>query len=365
MPRKAPEETVSCHGALAHDVAMKHSFVLGVDFGGTTIKVGLVDASGRVVRRRTVTSLEAGTPRRFVETVSAVADALVRSVGAARSALRGVGIGAPGVVDARRGIVRALVNIHGWHDVPLARRFEQHLRRPCLIENDANLFALGEWRFGAGRGSRQLVGLTLGTGVGGGLVFDGCVYRGTSGAAGELGHMAITRSGRRCGCGRQGCLEAHIGTAAVLSYGRRALRQGAEPLGRLVREAQGRLSPALISQAARQGDRYARHIWHIVGEALGAGLANVINLLNPDRIVIGGGVSKAWSLFHPSLIATVRSQAMKIPARAVSIRPAQLGDRAGIVGAAVLVWSEIGYANFAVSGLQMPRRILPPAKGDA
>lgn len=339
---------------------MRRPWVIGIDFGGTVIKIGLAGPAGRVVRQQALASREAARPPQFVEMVGVVAERMLRQVGAAPASLRGIGIGVPGLVDARRGIVRTLVNVPGWRDVPLARRIERRVRRPCLIENDANLFALGEWTCGAGRGARHLVGVTLGTGVGGGLVLDGRVHRGASGAAGELGHMAITRSrpaiagrhflasgegagsvaGRRCGCGRRGCLEAHIGTAAMLSYGRRAVRQGAEPLGRLVRSAGGRLTPALISQAARQGDRHARRIWEFVGSALGAGLANVVNLLNPDRIIIGGGFSNAWSLFYPRLIATVRAEALSVSAAAVAIRRARLGNRAGIVGAAVLVWNE-------------------------
>ncbi|MBI3084011.1 MAG: ROK family protein [Candidatus Omnitrophica bacterium] len=317
-------------------------WTVGVDFGGTNVKVGLVSRTGRVARARVLPSKKLSEPSAFVEGVSATVTSLARAVGIAPSQLRGVCVGAAGPVDAERGLVHFLVNVPGWREVPLAERLQRRLRCRCLVENDVNLFALGEWRFGAGQRARQLVCLTLGTGVGGGLLFDGELYRGASGAAGELGHMAIDPRGRRCGCGARGCLEAQVGTAAILSLGRRAIRRGAGPLRTLARQANGRLTPALIAQAARQGDPAAREIWMEVGRSLGVGLANVINLLNPDRVVIGGGVSKAWGLFSPTLIETVRAQAMGISAGAARIVRARLGDRAGIVGAAVLVWQETG-----------------------
>ena len=230
----------------------------------------------------------------------------------------------------------------GWRDVPLRRWLERRLRCRCVVDNDANLYALGEWRFGSGRGARLLVCVTLGTGVGSGLVFDGRLHHGSSGSAGEIGHMVIDPSGPRCGCGKHGCLEAHVGTAAILAMGARAMRHGAEPLRTCAREAGGRLTPALISQAARQGDAAAKRLWSEVGRSLGMGLANVVNLLNPDRVVIGGGVANAWPYFAPTLLRTVRQEAMDVPARAVRIARARLGEHAGIVGAAVLVWDETG-----------------------
>ncbi len=315
-------------------------WTVGIDFGGTNVKVGLVSSTGRVVRSRVLSSQDVGRPSRFVEGVGRSVESLTQTVGLAPSQLRGVGIGAPGPVDAARGLIHFLVNVPGWREVPLAQQLQRRLRCQCLIDNDVNLVTLGEWRFGAGRGAKQLVCLTLGTGVGGGLVIDGKLYRGAAGAAGEIGHMVIDPHGRRCACGSRGCLEAQVGTAAVLEQGRRAIRRGAGPLRRLAHEAQGRLTPALVSQAARSGDAAARKIWTDLGRSLGVGLANVVNLLNPDRIVIGGGLSNAWGLFYPTLVETVLAQAMDVSARSVRIVRAQLGDHAGVVGAAVLVWQQ-------------------------
>ena len=306
-------------------------WTVGVDFGGTNIKVGLVRADGRVVRTQLLSSKGIRRPASFTEGVSGVVESLAQSVGVRASQLCGVGVGAPGPVDTARGVVHSMVNVSGWREVPLGRQLERRLRCRCVVDNDVNLVALGEWRFGAGRNARYLVCLTLGTGVGGGLLFEGALYRGASGAAGELGHMVIDPTGPRCGCGARGCLEAHVGTAAILSLGRRAIRQGARPL-----------TPELIAHAAQHGNARARRVWVEVGRRLGIGLANLVNLLNPDRIIIGGGVANAWRFFYPTMMATMRSQAMDVPGRAVRVVRARLGNHAGIVGAAVLVWNETG-----------------------
>jgi glucokinase len=171
--------------------------------------------------------------------------------------------------------------------------------------------------------------LTLGTGIGGGLIVHGRLDRGASGSAGEIGHMTIVPDGRRCACGSRGCLETLIGSSAVVREGRAALRRGSS-----------RLTPELLSRAARAGDRAARQVWVRFGEWLGIGVANLVNLLNPDRVVIGGGIARAWPLFYPSLARTVRARAMEVPARAARIVRGQLGDQAGIIGGAVLVWQQ-------------------------
>ena len=302
---------------------------MGVDFGGTNIQVGCVTATGRVARQLVLATRDHATPARFVDGLHAAIRQLTRPEGARRTRLRGVGVGAPGLIDGSRGIIHRLVNVPGgWRGVPLARLLERRLGCPCAVENDVNVIALGEWRYGAGRGTRHSVYVTLGTGVGGGLVIDGALVRGASGSAGEIGHTTVDPEGPRCPCGSRGCLEALVGTAAILRRARQAMPH------------RGRLSPEALSQAARGGDRAARRIWRDVGVSLGIGLSNVINLLNPERIVLGGGVANAWPWFGPSLRATVRRRAFAVPRRACRIVRASLGERAGIIGGAVLVWDK-------------------------
>ncbi len=315
---------------------MRH-WTVGVDFGGTNIKCGLVSDRGRVAHLVSLPTHTCAHPRAFIAGVGRTVERLARDAGVRTASLRGVGVGAPGLIDCRRGVVHSLVNVSGWRDVPLAALLSRRLGVRVAVDNDVNLVALGEWRFGAGRGARDLVCITLGTGVGGGLVIDGALYRGISGAAGELGHMVIDARGPRCHCGRRGCLEALVGTAAILRLGRRAMADS-PALRALVREAHGRLMPRLIGRAARAGDPAARRVWVEIGRRLGIGLANLVNALNPERVVIGGGVSNNWTSFSPTLIKTLRAEAMDVPGSAVRVVRTALGDRAGIIGAAVLVW---------------------------
>ena len=307
----------------------RQRWAVGIDFGGTNIKCGLVDRRGRVVRSFVLSSKRFGRPAAFVEGIHRAVEQLAASAGLTLARLAGVGIGVPGLVDARRGIVHMLVNVPGWREVPLAHRLRARVQRPVFIENDANLVTLGEWCCGAGRGARALIGLTLGTGVGGGLVLNGSLYRGVSGAAGELGHTVLDLRGPRCACGARGCLEAHVQAAAIIRMARAANVA-----------CRGRLTPERLADLARRGNRQACAVWQQVGYLLGRGLAGVVNLLNPDRIVIGGGVANAWPLFAQALQRTIRAEAMPVSARSVRVVRAQLGEQAGIIGAAVLVWDK-------------------------
>ncbi|MBI4323070.1 MAG: ROK family protein [Candidatus Omnitrophica bacterium] len=317
---------------------MSRSVTVGVDFGGTNIKVGCVTPRGRVVRRLVLPTRAHTTPETFLDGVEGAIARLCAALTIRRSQVRGVGVGVAGLVDGSRGVIYRLVNVPGgWEGVALRRLLERRLRCPCAIENDVNAVALGEWRFGAGRGTRHSVYVTLGTGVGGGLVVDGKLVRGIAGTAGEIGHTGVRLNGPRCACGRRGCLEAFVGTAGIVRRARQAIRAGNRPLERLAARHGGRLSPELVSRAARAGDRAAREIWQEVGCYLGAALANVVNLLSPERIVIGGGVAGAWPWFRGRLRATVRELAFAVPARACQIVRAQLGDDAGIIGGAMLV----------------------------
>ena len=322
----------------------RREWTVGVDFGATNIKVGLVSRQGKVVANLILLTREHVTPAAFVDGVHQAIERLASRVGARRAQVRGVGVGAPGLIDARRGIVHQLVNVRGgWRGVPLRRVLERRLRVPCAVDNDVNVVALGEWKFGAGKGTRHSVYLTLGTGVGGGLVMNGQLVRGASGSAGEIGHMVIRPNGPRCACGNRGCLESMVGTAAILRKARRAIRARRRGiLARLATREQGRLTPALVSRAARAGDQAARRIWQELGEDLGLALANLVNLLSPQRIVIGGGMARAWPYFAPRLMATIRELAFEVPANACRIVRATLLDHAGIVGGAVLVWEQYG-----------------------
>ena len=299
----------------------KRQFAVGVDFGATRIKMGLVNNRGKVLARKVVPTLKDISPAEFVRTVKNEITELLSDSFKCRDCV-GIGIGAPGLVDSQRGIVQYLVNIKGWENVPIAQALERRIRLPVKVDNDANVMTLGELVYGAGRGCKNLVCLTLGTGVGGGIIIGGELYRGATHAAGEIGHVAIEQDGRPCACGGMGCVEAYVGNRRIIALGKGKFS-----------------SPKQISDAARRGDRFALSIWEQVGTHLGTALASVVNLLNPEKIVIGGGVANAGGLLLDIVRKTVKKRAMKGPAGSVKIVKAQLGDNAGIVGGAVLAFS--------------------------
>lgn len=306
---------------------------LGVDIGGTSVKTGLVDARGRIVAHRTVPTPSRVTPRQMVALVAQIVAPWRR-----RSGWRvgGVGVGVPGLVDVERGLVHTLVNIRGWRRVPLRRLMQVALRMPAVVDNDVNLMALAEARHGAGRGAQALVCVAMGTGVGGGLVLEGRLFRGATSSAGEIGHVPIRPDGPRCRCGGRGCLEAYVGNRRIVARAGALMRQRRAASRRGMAPA-----PEALSRAADRGDRLAQAVWRAVAQDLGVALVGVVNFLNPDRIVIGGGVAQAGRWLWKPLRRLVRERAMAVPARAVRIVPAALGPSAGVVGAATLVREEM------------------------
>jgi len=315
---------------------------VGIDFGGTNIKLGLVSFEGRVLASDVLPTQAFLNPQALIDGLHARTMALAAGLGVRRpTRFAGAGIGAPGLIDVRRGVVHQLVNVPGrWREVPLGPRLGARLGCRCVVDNDANVVALGEWRFGAGRGARDGVYVTLGTGVGGGLVVNDRLVRGASGSAGEIGHTIVRAGGAACACGGRGCLEAYLGTTALVRTAARLARSGRSPaLARFVRHGDA-LSPSLISRAAAAGDPAARRVWQEFGRLLGLGLSSLVNALNPERIVIGGGIAKAWPWFIADTREALAEQAFAVSARAARIVRAALGSHAGIIGGAALVWEQ-------------------------
>ncbi|MGI8550577.1 MAG: ROK family protein [Dehalococcoidia bacterium] len=261
----------------------------------------------------------------------------VRSANVTIEDLNGLGVAAPGPVDWQTGHVLEPPNLPGWGDVPLGSILSEQLGLPVVLENDANAAALGEYVSGAGRGAKALIYITISTGIGGGLVFDGRLYRGVSGAAGEVGHMIIRPEGPLCGCGRHGCLEALSSGSAIGREGATALANGRAPLLRRQIDDSGQpVSALLVARAAGEGDEDAQQILHEAGVSLGIGLGNLVNLLNPDRIVIGGGAAHIGAPLLEPAEAVMRRNAFPGAAARVSLRSAEL-EYAAIHGVASLV----------------------------
>ncbi len=314
---------------------MAGKIAVGVDIGGTNMRSALVDENGEIMERRSIPS-GAGKGIDYVMTNLAM---LIEETISGKS-IAGIGIGIPGIIDSDKGILTQAPNISNVDDYPIRDVLAEKMGGgiPVFIENDANCAAVGEWWVGAGRSVDSLVIITLGTGVGGGIMLKGELWPGADGMAGEIGHITIFPDGAKCNCGNFGCLESYASASAI----RRMVKEGLNDnkletiLRKKSREVSGEKLPEIVMEAAVEGDKFALWIWDEVGKALGIGIANVVNLLNVEMVVIGGGLSNAWELFIDRSMTEARKRGLRAPMRRVEIKRTVLGDDAGIIGAAYL-----------------------------
>lgn len=318
----------------------KQRYILGVDLGGTNIVVGAMpeDGSGSCAVRSVPTRADQGAEAvvdRIVQLIEMVmADTRAEKPGVSRDAFMGVGIGAPGPLDRERGLVIVAPNL-GWHDFPLRDRISSRVGLPATLDNDANCATVGEWWQGAAKGARHVIGMTIGTGIGGGLILDGKLFHGASDVAGEIGHTTIDSTGRRCKCGNYGCLEAYASGTAIAVRAREALER--DESGSILPELAGGdrdlITSATVYEAAQRGDPLARELVQETARFLGAGIANLLNIFNPDVVVIAGGVTHAGALLFDPLRVEVRRRAFRPAVDAARIVPGTLPGTAGVVGA--------------------------------
>lgn len=316
----------------------RQRFIIGVDLGGTNIVVGAMSESGdrQIGFRSEPTMAEQGVEsvvQRMASMVDETIEMVIREAGVTRKAIAGVGIGAPGPLNREKGIVVVAPNL-GWRDYPLRDEISKRVGLPATLDNDANCATLGEWWQGAARGARHVVGLTIGTGIGGGIIIDGRLHHGASDVAGEIGHTTIDVNGRYCRCGNYGCLEAYASGPAIAQRAREALeRDEISSLPSLVDGDVSRLTAADVYDAAKQGDALAREIVRDTATFLGSGIANLLNVFNPDVVVIAGGVTQAGEPLFDPLRAEVRRRAFRPAVEACRIVPGELPGTAGVVGA--------------------------------
>lgn len=308
---------------------------IGIDIGGTHIKLGLVDERGKILARE---SFCTNSVRGRTRTLDALAGRIFDLKRCARkNRFVGVGIGAPGPIDVERGFVHFFPNIPGWKNTPLGRLLEKKLKLPVFLDNDANAMAWGEYCFGAGRGAQSLLALTLGTGIGGGIVLNGRLFHGTSYSAAEIGHLVINENGPRCSCGSRGCVETYVGNGYFVRAIQKRLRAGQKSLLRDWWLKERRLlTPLLVAEAARAGDAFSKRVWRETGKHLGTALASLVNILNPDRIILGGGIALNKALLFPAVTDAIKKNAFPVASRSVKVVPAGLGVDAGWIGAAAL-----------------------------
>jgi glucokinase len=314
---------------------------IGVDIGGTSVKLGLVSTQGKLLSQDAFITQAAGHRRNFLDILSAHISELARFARRSGWSVLGAGIGAPGPIDVEKGFVYFFPNIPGWKNTPLRDWLRKRLGIPVAVDNDANVMALAEFRFGAGRGARNLIALTLGTGVGGGLVIDGKLFHGARFSAAEIGHLVINEGGPLCACGMRGCVETYVGNGHFVREVKRRLSTGEKSILNVWTKKEGRaLSPLLVAQAARKGDFFSKKMWREVGEHLGTCLAGLVNILNPEKIILGGGIAQNGSLLFNPVRKTIREKAFPIASRSVKVVPAALGVNAGLVGAAALIFTK-------------------------
>jgi glucokinase len=292
--------------------------VIGIDLGGTSIKIGRFTADGRCIKHFSIPTPQPSTPE-------AVLDAMVQGMAqiiSDFSKLRGIGVGTPGPVDATGRVARLAINLDGWYDIPIAGWLQTKTGLPTILGNDANCAALGEAWLGAGQKRQNMIMLTLGTGVGGAIIFNGQLYTGTQGAAGELGLITLQADGPDCKSGNRGSLEQYISAKAI--------------------ECDTGKSAAAWGALATAGDPAALEFWRQYGQKLGIGLTSLIYILTPELIIIGGGVSASSQFFLTATHAEIHERVLQPSRAGVEIITAQLGNQAGMLGAAKIAWHMLG-----------------------
>ncbi|MBN1405934.1 MAG: ROK family protein [Candidatus Omnitrophica bacterium] len=313
-------------------------YIIGADIGATFVKIGAVDKSGKVIRRSSFSTGDFPSKKEFIKALSDCISIIIKSLGVPKSRITGLGIGVPGTVDYKNGIVHGLTNIKGWKEVPLRKILQGIFKFPVCIDNDANAFAKGELTWGSARNTRNAICVTLGSGVGGGIIINGELYRGSNYAAGEIGHMCIDLKGQKCACGNTGCLETFVGNAYIVKRAVNLIKKGAKTS--LKSAAAGdlsRITPQMITEAAVKNDKFSVKIWEETGVYLAIGLSGAVNMINPEKIIIAGGISKAGKFIFAPLKKELKKRAMKTHLKVLKVMRAELADDAGIIGAASLI----------------------------
>lgn len=302
---------------------MATKFIIGIDLGGTNLKIALLDLKYTVLDKEILGTQKFIKKESLIQAIIDSINKIIENNLLRRVDILGIGLGLPGPVDVSKGLVHFFPNIPGWKEVNLKSILNKKLRLPVFLDNDANLMCLAEYRLGAAKGFKNVVCLTLGTGVGGGIIIEGNLYRGSNNASGEIGHMPINEKGPRCNCGGIACLETYIGNNRLTREARRLFKR--------------EISLEELSSLAKRQNKKAKAIWYKVARHLGIALVGVVNLLNPDCIVIGGGVANVGKILFDKIKEIISNQAMNVQARHVKIFKAKLGDNAGLIGAAMLV----------------------------
>jgi len=319
----------------------KAYYVVGIDLGTLNTIAAVVDLEGKIVER--VEHPTNGEKNRddVIERVKTAIHEVISASNVNLQKIAGIGLAVPGLVDSKRGTMLITPNF-GWKDTPLKEILEEEFHTPIFIDNNVNAMALSEAEFGIGRGVKNFICVNVGMGIGSGVIINGEIYRGETECTGEIGHTTVDYNSPKCSCGNNGCLEIMAAGPAIARRAVKAIREGRKTvITELVKDNLNRITAAIVAQAANQGDKLAREVMEKTGGYLGTGVANIINLFNPQMVVIGGGVSEAGDLILDPLKKTMKKRAFPVPAKAVKIVTPSLGRDCTVIGAATLVLKDI------------------------
>jgi len=316
---------------------MKDKLIVGVDLGGTKIDAVLSDSCGNIKKRELKETRASEGPnaviKRIVDAIKAVSS---------DSEIAAVGIGAAGIIDVKTGLITFSPNLPGWRNIKLKDILERELGVKTFVDNDATVAALAEHKFGIAVGCDHVVYVSVGTGIGGGIITNGQIYRGICGSAGEIGHMIIDINGPLCGCGNKGCWEALASGTALEREAKAKIAEGVKTsIPKYAKESGNKITAKGIYLAAQDGDRLAKELIEQLGYYLGVGLANLVNIFNPQLVVIGGGVSRMGEMLLEPARKTIRECAFELSAKAARVEISSLGYDAGPLGAVALALSEL------------------------
>jgi glucokinase len=314
------------------------TYYAGLDIGGTSIKFGLVDSTGKILLRdQKPTMVEKGA-KPLLHLITNIAENLLFHAADEEIPVKWLGVGSPGTIDNVTGVVTGRCpNIPDWVGTEIGPHLTKHLNTPVYVDNDANAMALAELRFGAARRFESALCITVGTGIGGGIIIDRTIWRGSSFSAGEVGHIVINTDGPKCRCGNTGCLEAYCSSEAILERVRKKSRNGlSEIMSNIVSGHLGNLNIKKLFAAAKKGDEIALEALEETATILGAGLSGVVNLLNPEALILGGGIIEGGAGFIETIGAEIRRRAFPSATENLRILKAELGNDAGFIGAGLL-----------------------------
>ena len=313
------------------------NYVIGIDLGGTNLKAGLVDKGGKITHRLSIKTNYNADPQAISDQIFELIDEIIKEAHVKKSDIIGVGLGSPGLIDKKGETIIFSPNLPRWRNIPIKLLVTERFSMPCVLENDANAAAWGEKWVGAGKDVNSLVMLTLGTGIGGGIVIDNKLWRGANNVAAEIGHMIIQMDGPKCSCSNNGCIEAYASATAMVRRFKELLKSGVSSSLKDSRE----ITAKMINDAAFQGDKASLDVIEETGRYLGIALVNVMHILNPEMIVLTGGMIGSGELLMNPIRQVTKQKAFEASYKDTKIVFSQLGNDAGIIGAAGCLLKEL------------------------